>query len=561
MSEAQEDLEGKISHASGLIAASKGKMKIRQAMKLVGFSTAEVETMRIYQKVRRQSMRMIVVDKSAVARGKCPVPQGNIGSGDTVTSTLSSAERTNVDLISPESLSDKGNNSNNSGTDDSGTNDNRVAPTPRQLLGTGMPSEGEGGGEVQGNKKRSGDKDTTCTASTKRSRRSSKEVHRVQAHVIMQTKKEADAMKQAMTRIDASNKLEASHPDKKSINQIVKEVNDLCGSNISPKTVGKYVRAGMINVSPLKRGPVGPFSKAILESLKWAHASFLQLEQAEGRTQSTMKDMAKRVNACVNLAGFTKCRDDLTRKLRNLTADLFTVGKSNRMEHRRLQWTTHQNLDFWFSTFKVALIDLGFGREALPEEDVVGEIFFYEGQLHRVVNLDETDGSLDDATGNKGGRPPVIFSNPDLPNGAVAANKSGYSSTVICGSNAAGEALPPHFQLKTMSQSDSTQKLSVDWFVHAVDVRGKFGLESEQVLRTTFGMNERGGMNAIELDKYIKKAILPLYPDAADVPGKRALLKLDSAPGRMNLDMLAPPIARCLHHSRGTKYNTCHPGD
>jgi len=125
--------------------------------------------------------------------------------------------------------------------------------------------------------------------------------------------------------------------------------------------------------------------------------------------------------------------------------------------------------------FKSTLIDLGFGREATTEDNVEGEIFFFEGQLHRIVNLDETDGSLDNTTDNKGGRPPVVFCNPDLPNGAVAANKSGYSSTVICGSNAAGEALPPHFQLRTLSQSDATQKISVDWFIHAVDVVGKFG--------------------------------------------------------------------------------------
>jgi len=64
-----------------------------------------------------------------------------------------------------------------------------------------------------------------------------------------------------------------------------------------------------------------------------------------------------------------------------------------------------------------------------------------------------------------------------------------------------------------------------------VDVVGKFSFEAERVVPTTFGMNEKGGMNAVELDKIIKKAILPLYPDVADVPGKRVLLKLDSGPG------------------------------
>ena len=52
-------------------------------------------------------------------------------------------------------------------------------------------------------------------------------------------------------------------------------------------------------------------------------------------------------------------------------------------------------------------------------------------------------------------------------------------------------------------------------------------------------MNERGGMNSVELDKCINKAVLPLCPDVADVTGKRALLKLNSGPGRMNLDMSA----------------------
>ena len=31
---------------------------------------------------------------------------------------------------------------------------------------------------------------------------------------------------------------------------------------------------------------------------------------------------------------------------------------------------------------------------------------------------------------------------------------------------------------------------------------------------------------------------MPLYPDAADVPGKRVMIKIDSGPGRNNEDML-----------------------
>jgi len=535
MSEAPEALEGMISHASGMIAAGKGKIKIRDAMRMVGFDKAQVETMSLYQKIRRLSQQMVVIDKRSVAAVVRPVQQVRVGSGDTVTSTLSSAERTSLGTTQHGSTTTSGDVDTETNDNDMDTSTDRPVPTPRRLME--VPPEVQ---EAEGNKKRKADDASTSASSkSKRTRRSSKEFHRVQANVIMQTKKESAAMKLATTRIEASKKLPDGHPDKKSMNQIVKEVNTLCDSNISPKTVGKYVRQGLINMSPLKRGPVGAFPKPILASLKWSYATYLQLEQAEAKTQSSTKDMAKRVNACVNAAGYNIARADLTRKLKRDTADLFDVGKTNVMEHRRLQWTTHQNLDLWFTTFKSQLIDLCFGREAQPEDDVEGEIVFFEGQLDRIINLDETDGSLDNTCGNKGGRPPVVFCDPDLPSGAKAANKSGYSSTVICGSTAAGEGLPPHFQLRTLSQSDETQKISVDWFIHAVDVVGKFGFEAERVVPTTFGMNEKGGMNAIELDKYIKKAILPLYPDVADVPGRRVLLKLDSGPGRMNLDMLA----------------------
>ena len=55
----------------------------------------------------------------------------------------------------------------------------------------------------------------------------------------------------------------------------------------------------------------------------------------------------------------------------------------------------------------------------------------------------------------------------------------------------------------------------------------------------TFGMNEKAAMNAVELDKYIANAILPLFPDIEDAPLKRVIVKADSGPGRMNVDMLA----------------------
>lgn len=68
---------------------------------------------------------------------------------------------------------------------------------------------------------------------------------------------------------------------------------------------------------------------------------------------------------------------------------------------------------------------------------------------------------------------------------------------------------------------------------------GKWGFSTEMVKPVTFGMNEKGGMNDTELEKYLFNSIVPLYPDAEDKPGKRVLIKVDNGPGRKNVQMLA----------------------
>jgi hypothetical protein len=51
-------------------------------------------------------------------------------------------------------------------------------------------------------------------------------------------------------------------------------------------------------------------------------------------------------------------------------------------------------------------------------------------------------------------------------------------------------------------------------------------------------MNEKGGMNDEEFERYINNTIIPLFPDMEDTPGKRVLLKVDSRPGRNCMSLL-----------------------
>ena len=85
----------------------------------------------------------------------------------------------------------------------------------------------------------------------------------------------------------------------------------------------------------------------------------------------------------------------------------------------------------------------------------------------------------------------------------------------------------------------------MDAVLYLQSVRGTFGNCDkdgnyvERIWPTTFGMNEKGGMDNEEFAKYVTNSILPLYPDVEDKKGKRVLIKIDSGLGRLNLELLA----------------------
>ena len=151
---------------------------------------------------------------------------------------------------------------------------------------------------------------------------------------------------------------------------------------------------------------------------------------------------------------------------------------------------------------------------------------FSDGQKDRVINLDETDRSLYNTRGKRGWRPSFVFYSEDISGGASRSNKTSYSPTIIAGSRSAGDPLPLHFQLKTHAQSDTGQKLSIDFFSHAKDVVGKFGWTYRIPVPCTWGMNEKLGMDAVELDKYFVNSILPLFPDVENVKKGKVLFRV-----------------------------------
>ena len=109
--------------------------------------------------------------------------------------------------------------------------------------------------------------------------------------------------------------------------------------------------------------------------------------------------------------------------------------------------------------------------------------------------------------------------------------KSSLTTILITGSTASGESIPPHFQFLTKAQTVETEKLRVELVVYIPNVHGKFGAPKEQACTITVGMNARGSMDDVDSDEYLYNSLIPLYPGAEYIKGKRVLFKLDSGPG------------------------------
>jgi hypothetical protein len=132
-----------------------------------------------------------------------------------------------------------------------------------------------------------------------------------------------------------------------------------------------------------------------------------------------------------------------------------------------------------------------------------------------------------------------VFYNPNMPHPGSSTNKSSLSLTLIVGGTTAGEMIPPHFQLTTDGQNEELQVWNTSIIKYMLDVHDRFGCDDGKYHPCTFGMNERGGMNKDKFKEYIKNSLVTLYPDAADIPGKRVPFKADSGPGRKNTDLMA----------------------
>ena len=138
----------------------------------------------------------------------------------------------------------------------------------------------------------------------------------------------------------------------------------------------------------------------------------------------------------------------------------------------------------------------------------------------------------------------MSFVDPNLPQIGRCATKSSFTCTFIAGSSAAGETLPPHLQFSTSATSEERERMHIVLLTHVLSVFGKFGYGELKELDTTIGVNENGGMDDKEFEKYLLDLIDTIFPDAEDKVGKRIIVSIDSGPGRSNTTLLARLLLR-----------------
>ena len=125
--------------------------------------------------------------------------------------------------------------------------------------------------------------------------------------------------------------------------------------------------------------------------------------------------------------------------LKETAADILSTKNTN-IEERRIILTTCNNLKGWFDNWEHDLEDLGFSKR-----DKGGDLYTPVEQLSHIINIKKSCLSLDCINGQRGSCPEAVFYCPSLPQTGKDMGNTSLMNTLITGSTAAGEYIPPHF--------------------------------------------------------------------------------------------------------------------
>lgn len=206
--------------------------------------------------------------------------------------------------------------------------------------------------------------------------------------------------------------------------QLVATINKERGTSICKHTIRARVHMDCRHTAPKMGGKGRKPVTAIETEVALSNVLSIYIKRCTVRMKRKpkQKDLIKKLDLCMS-AGGSKISSfhNFFRQITKKISTAIEVSKgSTRMEQRRIEWTTHRNIMKWFDTLREKLITLGFSQIATEYNKtcgVTGEIAFIEGQTYRILNLDESEVSLDGTSKHSGGRPDTEYAstNSNIP--------------------------------------------------------------------------------------------------------------------------------------------------
>ncbi len=201
--------------------------------------------------------------------------------------------------------------------------------------------------------------------------------------------------------------------------------------------------SGDIGVSPLRKGPKGTIDELHYKNLCMAADNYVAIQNASGKSREcTFRKLRARIEKVVwgaDVQSDSRLAQHLLQHVLKDTSINLNVSKDSNVEDRRIRWTNYQNISMWFDNWERDIVNLG---TAICDPST-NKVTIPKEQLSNIVNFDKSCCSLDGSNSERGGRPEAVLYDPRFPHTGKATSKSTLTTTLITGSTAAGEALPP----------------------------------------------------------------------------------------------------------------------
>lgn len=228
---------------------------------------------------------------------------------------------------------------------------------------------------------------------------------------------------------------------------------------------------------------------------------------------------------------------------------------TDKREMLQILWLSYDQQKKHYLNWEHHLIDKGFGQEPRDgkERELHGNVVFFESSQRRMLHIDEMGFSFDGSKNGLGGRVAKVFSNPLIPDAGQADQKSGDKVSILFGANYEGETIPPMIVFLSKAKQPKAKMRMLE-ALH--QIKGKFGYSHKHTFNCVISYSENGSVTKEIYSKWYQEVVSVLYPDIADVPGTRVLVKSDGGPGRTDPSYLARSNLDGLVHYPGLPNGT-----